>query len=79
MITCLGLVVGAVESDSPQDILNQCARWLKKYSHLLDGSDLTFVIDGYNYFTVIDSYSEDGEVFILCKMHNGWTKMGTSK
>ena len=78
MITCMGLVVGMVESASTQTTLNQCAKWLKRYKHLLDLYP-QFIIDGLVYFTVIDSFIEHGEVFILCKMHDGYTKMGTSK
>ena len=79
MITCLGLVVGLVESELRQDVLNQCAKWLKTYKHLLDLERLNFVIDGKVYFTVIDSFIDGNEVLILCKMHDGWTSIGTSK
>ena len=77
MITCLGLVVGLVESAYPQDVLNQCAKWLKRYPHLLK-SGLEFIIDGMVFFSVIDSHIEDGEVLIWCELYNGRTSLGTS-
>ena len=63
MITCLGLVVGLVESTSVQDVLNQCAKFLKKYQYLSK---------------VIDTHKDNNEVMILCKIYNGSTKIGTS-
>ena len=78
MITCMGLVVGLVNSVYAQDVLNQCAKWLKGYKHLLNVYP-KFTIDRVEYFTVIDSLIEDGEVFILCRMYDGSTLMGTSK
>ena len=78
MITCMGLMVGCVESAYQQDLLNQCARWLKNYKHLLNPG-LEFIVEGMTFFTVIDSHIENGEVFILCKMYDGFTKMGTSE
>lgn len=77
MITCMGLIVGIVESQYTQDVLNQCAVWLKKYPHLLDLYP-KFIIDGTVYFTVIDSFIENNEVFILCRMYDRSTKVGKS-
>ena len=78
MITCMGLVVGCVESPYPQDLLNQCAKWLKKYKHLLDLYP-SFIVEGLEYFRVIDTHVENNEIFILCKMYDGRTMMGTSQ
>ena len=78
MITCVGLAVGIVESVYTQDVLNKCAKWLKNHKYLLDINP-DFIIDGQVYCTVIDSYIDSGEVFILCRMYDGFTKIGTSK
>ena len=78
MITCLGLIVGVVESPHTQDILNQCAKFVKKYPHLLK-CGLEFVIDGLVYATVIDTHIDNGETLILCSMYDGFTRIGTSK
>ena len=79
MITCLGLVVGLVESEYPQDLVNQCAKWLKNYKHLLDVPGLSFIVDGMKFFTILDTFEENGEVFIYCKLYDGFVYIGTSK
>lgn len=78
MITCLGLVVGIVESAFPQDVLNQCAKWVKQYPHLLE-CDLEFIINGMVYATVKDAYIENDEVFLYCKLYNELVGIGMSK
>ena len=77
MITCMGLVVGYVTSAYVQDLVNQCAKWLKHHDHLLDCYP-SFVVDGMEYFHVLDSRVEDGVVLILCRTYDGCTMMGTS-
>lgn len=79
MITCKGLVVGSIESANPQDLVNQCAKWLKKYKHLLDIPGLSFNVEGIKFFTVLDTFEENGEVFIYCKSYDGFVYIGTSK
>ena len=78
MITCMGLIVGMVESASAQDVLNKCAKFLKKYKHLLDTYP-RFIIDGVEYCRVIDTHVEKGNVYVLCRMYDGRTMMGTSE
>lgn len=79
MITCMGLVVGSVTTPDAQDVLNQCARFLKKYKHLLSVPKLQFIIDGVPYCTVIDTHQEKKEVLFLCELYNGRTMIGTSE
>lgn len=78
MITCTGLIVGTVESPYAQDLINQCAKWLKSHRYLLN-EGLIFKVEKLDYFTVIDYFEENNEVFILCRLYDGSTKMGTSK
>ena len=79
MITCLDLVVGVVKTPHPQDVLKQCARFLKNYKHLLNVPYLKFVIDGFTYCTMIDAYEENKEIYILCEIYDGRNMIGTSK
>ena len=78
MITCLGLIVGTVETSYAQDVINKCARWLKNYKHLVN-EGLSFEVEGFTFFTVIDYFEENNELFILCRLYDGSTKMGTSR
>lgn len=77
MITCLGLIVGVVTSDKRGEILNQCARFLDKYRHLLDLAEVNFEIDGKVYATLYDYHyfgaDELGRTFgVLFKMYDGF-------
>ena len=80
MITCMGLIVGTLESVDYQysELMMMCAKWLKNYTHLLN-SYPQFMINGKLYFTVIDSYFENERLFIMCKMHDGFTKLAVSE
>lgn len=61
MITCMGLVVGVVESAFKRDVLEQCAKFLKQYAYLQRLDVVPFEIDGQLYCTAIDTHTwEDG-------------------
>ena len=76
MITCLGLVVGLVESANPQDVANQCAKFIKTHRYLC-GLDLNFEIDGKLYATVEDTHDfEDGRFGVLLRMYTGFMEVG---
>ena len=78
MITCLGLVVGAVISTSRQDVLNQCAEFLRTHRYLLD-KNVDFEIDREIYATVIDTcVYPDGVFGALFKMYDGFTGLGVA-
>ena len=78
MITCLGLIVGAVVSTSKQDVLNQCARFLDTHRYLLE-KNADFEIDGKVYATVIDTCEyPDGVFGALFKMYDGFTGLGVA-
>lgn len=70
MITCMGLVVGAVDSPYRDDVLRQCTEFLSKRRHLLDCFP-EFVIDGQVYATVDDWCTTNG-FGVLFKMYDGF-------
>ena len=71
MITCLGLVVGVVESPVRQDVLKQCVEFLSNHMYLL-GKNVEFLIDGKVYATVID-HCTTGGFGALFEMYDGFT------
>lgn len=72
MITCLGLVVGAVTSTDRQDVLKQCAEYI--YTHrYLEGSNVSFEIDGQIYCTLVDTHISDGYFYMMVLMYDGFT------
>ena len=78
MITCLGLVVGVVESAIRQDVLNQCAEFLRTHRYLCD-KNVQFEIDREVYTTVIDTCEyPDGMFGVLFRMYNGQTTIGVA-
>ena len=109
MITCLGLIVGTVETSYAQDVINKCARWLKNYKEKFEENGYDFIskysnlnitdhkilgsftkINNYNTDNnlptlpkltefAIDYFEENNELFILCRLYDGSTKMGTSR
>ena len=72
MITCLGLIVGIVENNIRVAILEQCANFLKVYTHLL-ALKVSFRIDGEVYATLIDYYTKDDKLWVLFRMHDGYS------
>lgn len=78
MITCLGLVVGIVDSAIRQDVLNQCAEFLNTHRYLV-GLNVEFEINREVYCTVIDTceYS-DGKFGVLFRMYDGQTTIGVA-
>ena len=72
MITCMGLIVGVVESTNRQDVLNQCAKFLRKYPHL-QMIGLEFEIDNQMYARVYDIHDEADDFGVLYKMYDGCT------
>lgn len=78
MITCLGLIVGVVDSTSRQDVLNKCAEFLSTHRYLLD-KNVDFEIDREVYATVIDTYEyPDGVFGALFRMYDGRTNIGVA-
>jgi hypothetical protein len=78
MITCLGLVVGVVQSAIRQDVLNQCAEFLKTHRYL-NGTNIEFEIDREVYATAIDTCEyPDGRFGVLFTMYNGQTTIGVA-
>ena len=75
MITCMGLVVGVVDSANRQDVLNKCARFLSTNRHLLD-CNVSFKIDNKVYATVLDTHSNNNEFVVLFKMYDGFCTIG---
>lgn len=69
MITCMGLVVGNATT-SKQDVVNQCARFLDTYRHLLKvGTE--FEVCGVHYATIIDICDEDHRLWVLFETLDG--------
>lgn len=78
MITCLGLIVGLVDSTSRQDVLNKCAEFLSTHKYLL-GKIVDFEIDRKVYATVIDTCEyPDGKFGALFSMYDGRTSIGVA-
>lgn len=73
MITCKGLIVGVVKNANRQDVLNQCASFLKNHKNL--GYCAQFEIDNMVYATSID-VCEDDDYSVLFRLHNGSVAMG---
>lgn len=69
MITCLGLVVGAVQSARKDDVLNQICQFLLKHKNLLKVGQ-QFCIDGIVYATLED-WDEFDEFFCRFELWNG--------
>lgn len=65
MISCLGLVVGALESANRFSVVNQLCKWLHNNKHLLAPSGTVFEIDGVPYVTMypLDT-ADDGAVLV---------------
>lgn len=78
MITCMGIVVGAVTSANRQDVLNQCARFLHTHRYLLD-CNAVFVIDGQSYAAVLDTCDEHDELWVLFEMYDGHVVAGIAQ
>ena len=72
MITCMGLIVGVIENANRQDVLNQCAKFLRKYPHL-QRIGLEFEIDNQMYARVYDICDEADDFGVLFKMYDGYT------
>lgn len=73
MITCLGLVVGAISTAERHEVLKQCARFLDTHRYLL-GKPVQFEIDGHVYATVYDTHDfDDGYFGVLFDMYDGYT------
>lgn len=71
MITCLGLVVGAVTSADRFEVLKQCARFLDTHRYLLDNSWVCFEIAGEVYATVRSTHDfKDGYLAVAFKMYD---------
>ncbi len=70
MITCLGLIVGIVESASREDVLCQCAKFLKTHQYL-NGLEVEFEIDRQVYATALDTHNFDDEFGVLFKTYDG--------
>ena len=71
MITCMGLVVGAVDSPYKDDVLRQCTEFLSNHLNLLSNYP-EFIIDGLAYATVVDWCTTDG-FGVAFKMYDGFT------
>ena len=72
MITCLGLVVGAVTTPYMIDVLNQCAKYLKKYMHLSQ-ADVVFEVDNEAYACVIDTFDAPEGFYVMFETYDGHT------
>lgn len=76
MITCLGLVVGELKSCVRQFTLNECAKFIKEHSYLISSNHFDFEIDRQVYATVLDTYEENGKLYVYFRMYNGETSIG---
>ena len=74
MITCMGLIVGVVESTNRQDVLNQCAKFLRKYPHLQGICGLQFEIDNQMYAYVYDTYEFCDGLAVLFRMYDDYVE-----
>ena len=71
MITCMGLIVGMVQSMDRKDVLRQCVAFLVRYPHLRHRG-VEFLIDNELYCTVSDTHVfEDGYLGAMFNMYNG--------
>lgn len=73
MITCMGLVVGAVESAVTREVLKQCVQFLKSHRYLITGQ-AEFEIDGNFYAIVVDTIEDNNNLWVMFLMHDGYTK-----
>lgn len=72
MITCLGIVVGIVESENTTDVLKQCANFLKTHRYL-NKKGVEFEIEGMIFATVVDTHNfEDGEFGVLFQKYDNF-------
>ena len=73
MITCLGLVVGAVTSADRHEVLKQCAKFIDTHRYL-NKRGVQFEIDGVVYATVYDTHDcDDGYFAVLFIMYDRFT------
>lgn len=79
MITCMGLIVGIVDSDKKDiktDVLNQCAEFLKKHRYLTGLENVRFEIDGFEFATMLDTRNfDDGKFGVLFRMYTGFCEV----
>ena len=72
MITCLGLVVGAVTSADKREVLSQCARFIDTHRYL-NKRGVQFEIDGFVYATVYATHDfDDGYFAVSFDMYDGF-------
>lgn len=77
MITCLGLLVGVVDSPYRKDILTQCTKFMDTHEYLLELQQVPFEINGTIYATVIDTHMyKNGEFTVLFEMYDGSSEVG---
>ena len=72
MITCMGLVVGAITSAIRNDVLEKCARFIYTHRYLED-TNVSFEIDGEIYCTLVDTLVSDGFFYMMVLMYDGFT------
>lgn len=74
MITCNGLVVGAVTSTDKYEVLKQCVEFLHTYKNL-QKKGTEFFIDNEMYCNVRDTwYFQDGYFGVYFKMYTGFAE-----
>lgn len=74
MITCMGLIVGSVDSCVRQFTLKKCGEFLRKYPYLLKIENLTFEIDNQPYCMILDiaqSLTDKSKIDVLFATYDG--------
>lgn len=71
MITCLGLVVGCVQTAFKKDTLQQCYDFLEQHKNLCDCEKVGFYIDGTLYCTLIDFVDDKHGFMCVFRDYNG--------
>lgn len=74
MITCMGLVVGVVETANRGDLAKQCLNWLATKPHLLDIAPI-FCVENIEYLQLKDYIQENNVLTGYFQFYDGGIKI----
>ena len=74
MITCMGLVVGIIETANRNDFARQCLKWLATKPHLLNAMPM-FSVENVEYLQLKDYVQENNVLAGYFQFHDGDVKI----
>lgn len=74
MITCMGLIVGIIETANRNDLAKQCLKWLATKPHLLNAMPM-FCVENVEYMQLKDYVQENNVLAGYFQFHDGDVKV----